>query len=414
MDAFLVFGIGKVYCINEQLVVISETSLGETVDEIVQVHDRIRRGVTAPQIAEFLDALAGKDVKRFFVESKALADELSRVYEVSAQQYEDIRIWRRIRQDFLNRVFASKEEKPLHEVAVGISRLTIREASEQDDQLVIQAMNSLDDVEKVQNLMVSRLREWYGLHLPEVAHAIENGQTLARIVVEGGSREHIQSEPELVNLISESSVKMDSISQSMGADIPEQDMVMIQALAQQILELYKLREQLEKYLDESMRIVAPNLRGLIGPVIGARLIGLAGGMQKLARFPASTIQVLGAEQALFRALKTGARPPKHGVIFQHTLIHSAPWWQRGKIARILAGKIAIAARIDLYSGHYFAEELKQNVQSRVAEVKRKYPTAPKTSPSKAQKHPPKRKRYGKRTKPHAPKKQRRGSRRDKS
>jgi nucleolar protein 56 len=217
-----------------------------------------------------------------------------------------------------------------------------------------------------------------------------------------------------MKLISESSVKVNEISQSMGAEIPEQDMVMIQALAHQILELYRLRDQLERYLDESMRILAPNLRGLIGPVIGARLIGLAGGLEKLARFPASTVQVLGAEQALFRALKTGARPPKHGVIFQHTLVHSAPWWQRGKIARILAGKIAIAARVDLYSGQYVAEELKQTVQSRVAEVKRKYPTAPKTKPSKSQKRPPKRKRYGKRTKPRAAKKRSNGTWRKKS
>jgi nucleolar protein 56 len=84
---------------------------------------------------------------------------------------------------------------------------------------------------------------------------------------------------------------------------------------------------------------------------------------------------------MFRALKTGARPPKHGVIFQHTLVHSAPWWQRGKIARIIAGKIAIASRIDMFSGEYVADELKQNITHRIAEVKRKYPTGPKTKPS---------------------------------
>ncbi len=275
-------------------------------------------------------------------------------------------------------------------------------------------MNSLDDVEKVQNLMVSRLREWYGLHFPEAAHAIENGQTLARVVADGGSRDQIENDLDLVRLIEESSVKIESLKQSMGAEISVKDMKMIQSLAQQILNLHKFREQLEKYLDKSMQALAPNMRGLIGPVIGARLIGLAGGIEKLARFPASTIQVLGAEQALFRALKTGAKPPKHGVIFQHTLIHSAPWWQRGKIARILAGKIAIAARIDLYSGQYVADDLKQNVLSRVAEVKRKYPIAPKTVPSKPQKRPPRRKQHRKRTKPHAPKKRRTNARRKKS
>ena len=409
MDGFLVFGVGKFYCIDQHFSVISEISLGTEVDEAVQVYHRIRQGVREPLIAEFFNALT-KRVDRLFVESQVLADEFSNLYEVKVLHYEDVTLWRQVRQDFLSRVFPSKEGAILHELTMGISRLAIREASEQNDQLIIQAMNSLDDVEKVQNLMVSRLREWYGLHFPEAAHAIENIQTLARIVAEGGSREQIENNPELVKLITDASVKPELLAQSMGAEISNQDMAMIQSLAHQILALYQFREHLEKYLDDSMQAFAPNLRGLIGSVIGARLIGLAGGLERLARFPASTVQVLGAEQALFRALKTGAKPPKHGVIFQHTLVHSASWWQRGKIARILAGKIAIAARIDLYSGQYVADELKQTVLSRIAEVKRKYPLAPKAPPSKPQKYPAKRKRYGKRTKPHTSKNRRSSSR----
>ncbi|MFX1564531.1 MAG: C/D box methylation guide ribonucleoprotein complex aNOP56 subunit [Promethearchaeota archaeon] len=404
MDGYLVFGVGKLYCINDQLSVISELDLGQTPEEISNVYTRIRHGTDDPRLREFFNTLQSKKVERIFVESQGFAEELSRLYDVRGQLYEDVRFWRRVRLDFLSKNIASTNGEMLHEIAVEVSRLAIRTASEQSDQLIIQAMNSLDDVEKAQNLMVSRLREWFGLHFPEAAHAIENGQSLARIVAEGGTREQISNKPELVQLISESRIKPELLEQSMGAEVSEQDMMMIQALAKQILGLNDFREHLEKYLDDSMLTVAPNLRGLIGPVIGARLIGLAGGIEKLARFPASTIQVLGAEQALFRALKTGAKPPKHGVIFQHTLIHSAPWWQRGKIARILAGKIAIAARIDLYSGQYVADELKQNVLSRVAEVKRKYPTAPKKPPSKPQRHHLKRKRYGKRTKPHAPNK----------
>jgi nucleolar protein 56 len=414
MDGFLVFGIGRMFCIDERFSVISEISLGKAVNDIVRVHDSVRRGVNESQIVEFFEALKAKNVTRFFVESKAMADEFSRLYEIKVQQYEDVDLWRQVRLNFLNQFLSTKEQELLHEVALGISRSAIREASEQSDQLIIQAMNSLDDVEKVQNLMVSRLREWYGLHFPEAAHAIDNSQNLARIVAEGGSREQIESNPDLIKLVTDSSVKAELLNQSMGAEIPDQDMTMIQSLAHQILDLYQLREQLEKYLDESMQVTAPNLRGLIGPVIGARLIGLAGGIEKLARFPSSTIQVLGAEQALFRALKTGAKPPKHGVIFQHTLVHSAPWWQRGKIARILAGKIAIAARIDFYSGQYVADELKQNVLSRVAEIKRKYPTAPKTPPSKPQKRPQRRKRFAKRPKPHAPRKRRSNERRKKT
>ncbi|MFX1577192.1 MAG: C/D box methylation guide ribonucleoprotein complex aNOP56 subunit [Promethearchaeota archaeon] len=406
MDGFLIFGIGKVYCLDEHFSIISEADLGETVDEIILVFHRIRRGVADSLLAEFFGTLDEKAVNRIYVESQVVAEDFSRLYNVKALQYEDIRLWRKLRQDFLDSAIPSKDEKRLHEIALGVSRIAVREAAGQNDQLIIQAMNTLDDVEKVQNLMVSRLREWYGLHFPEAANAIENGQTLARIVTEGGSRRDIEENPNLLKLLTDSSVKAELLEQSIGAEILESDMVMVQSLARQILDLYTFREQLERYLDESMHVLAPNLRALIGPVIGARLIGLAGGIEKLARYPASTIQVLGAEQALFRALKTGAKPPKHGAIFQHTLVHSAPWWQRGKIARILAGKIAIAARIDFYSGQYVADELKQTVLSRVAEVKRKYPTAPKRPPSKPQKRPTKRKHFRKKSKSHAPKKRR--------
>jgi nucleolar protein 56 len=411
LDGFLVFGIGKVYCLDEHFSIISEAALGETIDEIILVFHRIRQGVADSLLAEFFGTLNEKAINRVYVESQVVAEDFSRLYNIKALQYEDVRLWRKLRQDFLDSAIPSKDEKRLHDIALGVTRIAVREAAGRNDQLIIQAMNTLDDVEKVQNLMVSRLREWYGLHFPEAANAIENGQTLARIVTEGGSRKGIEKNPDLLKLLTDSSVKAELLEQSIGAEILESDMVMVQSLARQILDLYTFREQLERYLDESMHVLAPNLRVLIGPVIGARLIGLAGGIEKLARYPASTIQVLGAEQALFRALKTGAKPPKHGAIFQHTLVHSAPWWQRGKIARILAGKIAIAARIDFYSGQYVADELKQTVLSRVAEVKRKYPTAPKRPLSKPQKRPTKRKHFGKRSKSHAPKKRRTGTER---
>jgi len=110
--------------------------------------------------------------------------------------------------------------------------------------------------------------------------------------------------------------------------------------------------------------------------LGARLIALAGGLTNLAKLPASTVQVLGAEKALFRSLRTGARPPKHGIFFQHSLIHGAKRWQRGKIARALAGKLAIAARIDAFSGKYAGETLKGDLEKRVEEIKEKYEDPP--------------------------------------
>lgn len=125
-----------------------------------------------------------------------------------------------------------------------------------------------------------------------------------------------------------------------------------------------------------MKEVAPNLRELVGSSLGARLIALTGSLEGLAKKPASTIQVLGAEKALFRSLKTGARPPKHGIIFQHQYIHNAPRWQRGKIARALAGKLSIAARVDAFHGEFVADSLKKILDKRVEDIQKKYSKPP--------------------------------------
>jgi nucleolar protein 56 len=122
-----------------------------------------------------------------------------------------------------------------------------------------------------------------------------------------------------------------------------------------------------------MREVAPNTLKLTGSTLGARLIAATGSIDNLAKRSASTIQVLGAEKALFRSLRSGSRPPKHGLIFQHNEVHQAPRWQRGKIARALAGKIAIAARLDAYGGEYRGPELCQDFEKRVKEIQERYP-----------------------------------------
>jgi nucleolar protein 56 len=163
---------------------------------------------------------------------------------------------------------------------------------------------------------------------------------------------------------------------SMGADLAEADLAQIQALCKSTLSLYGLRQTLENYLEKAMDEVAPNVKALTGALLGARLIAITGGLTNLARRPSSTIQVLGAEKALFRSLKTGARPPKHGMIFQHAYLHDAKRWHRGKIARALAGKLAIAARVDAFGGKYVGEELKASLDKRIEEIREKYVEPP--------------------------------------
>lgn len=158
------------------------------------------------------------------------------------------------------------------------------------------------------------------------------------------------------------------VDESLGSDMTGEDLHVLQGLAESIRGLQRLRAETERYIDIKMEKLAPNLRALAGSNVGARLIAHAGGLRELAMLPSSTIQVLGAEKALFRHLKSGARPPKHGVIFQHPAIRSSPWWIRGKVARLLAGKIAIAVRKDVFSRE-FDPEIVESFNERFEAIK---------------------------------------------
>ena len=162
----------------------------------------------------------------------------------------------------------------------------------------------------------------------------------------------------------------------MGAQLGEADLVVLQSFCELMLDLYKFRTKSEGYVEDVLKEIAPNMTAVVGSALSARLISIAGSLDHLAKMPASTLQVLGAEKALFRSLKTGARPPKHGVIFQHTAIHQAPRWQRGKIARALSGKLSIAARVDAFSGDFIGQKLRDEVDKKVNEIKERYKTAP--------------------------------------
>jgi len=265
-----------------------------------------------------------------------------------------------------------------HNVSMEVAKLRVKGAVEKRDLVVAQAIQSLDDLDRTVNLFMGRLREWYGIHFPELDRLIEKHETYARLVLNLGDRENFSLEALEKEGIPEAKAEATAkvAEASMGADFAETDLAQIQALSKNVLDLYELRKGMESYLDKAMDEVAPNTKALVGSLLGARLIAVAGSLQNLAVRPASTIQVLGAEKALFRSLKTGARPPKHGLIFQHTLLHDAKKWQRGKIARALAGKLAIAVRADAFGGRDVGDVLKANLEKRLEEIREKYKEPP--------------------------------------
>lgn len=256
----------------------------------------------------------------------------------------------------------------LRDFAIGLSSAKVTQISQSPDMHIIQAIRTMDEIDKTINSYNSRLREWYGLHFPELENIVDGIIGYAKIA-HLGRRSEISAESLSSLGLESSSTEMISLlaSKSRGGDITDENLSMVRKIAEYITGMSEQRRQLEEHITCEMNATAPNTSVILGTLIGARIISHAGSLSRLARMPASSIQVLGAEKALFRALKTGARPPKHGLLFQHQLVHASPRWQRGKMARAIASKAAIASRVDMYSGE-LNETLLEKLNVRVKEI----------------------------------------------
>jgi nucleolar protein 56 len=266
----------------------------------------------------------------------------------------------------------------VRQISTELTRLGVKRAGERRDLMIVQSILTIDDLDRTTNLLMGRIHEWFGLHFPELDRNVESHQTYARLILQLGRRSNfVADQLEKEGLPAKKVEKIrEAAERSMGAELRDPDIESIRSLCAQALELYTLRRNLQDYSTSVVEEVAPNTNALVGSLLAARLIALAGGLTNLAKMPASTIQVLGAEKALFRALKTGTSPPKHGVIFQEALVHDAKKWQRGKVSRALAGKLAIAARADAFGSRYIGDSLKVDLDKRVEEIKKRYQEAP--------------------------------------
>ncbi len=266
----------------------------------------------------------------------------------------------------------------LHERGLLTTGKLLQSATTGRDKLVIQAILFLDDLDKMTNLAVVRIREWYGLHFPELDRKIENHATYCRLVAFVGPRDRYKYDSfEPLNLPQPKIDQLVDLARvSSGTELREEDWRPLRDLAKETLNLMEQRKKVEDWIDSVMSDVAPNLKTLAGSLVAARLIAMAGSLEDLAKKPASKIQVLGAEKALYRSLRTGTAPPKHGVIFQIPLIGKSPWWIRGKLARFVAAKLAIAARLDAFGGEFLGDVLNQQVHDRLEELRKEFPQAP--------------------------------------
>lgn len=254
---------------------------------------------------------------------------------------------------FLPELLPGLDDSALKQMSLGLAhsmgRHKLKFSADKVDTMIIQAIALLDDLDKELNTYAMRCKEWYGWHFPELAKMITDSVAYARIILTMGVRSNA-SETDLSEILPEEveeQVKA-AAEVSMGTEITEDDLNNIKALAEQIVDFAAYREQLSNYLSSRMKAIAPNLTAMVGELVGARLIAHAGSLTSLAKAPASTVQILGAEKALFRALKTKHDTPKYGIIYHASLVGQASGKNKGRIARTLAAKAAVSLRYDCF------------------------------------------------------------------
>eukprot|EP00756_Hemistasia_phaeocysticola_P014796 Hpha_TRINITY_DN15360_c3_g5::TRINITY_DN15360_c3_g5_i1::g.90434::m.90434/K14564/NOP56; nucleolar protein 56 len=258
-------------------------------------------------------------------------------------------------------------------LAHAYSRSKVKFNVNRADNMIIQAIAILDKLKKDINTFAMRVKEWYGWHYPELHKIVVDNEKYCKLVLVLQHKEKVKDEvlPSIVEIVNDEALAqkvLEGARVSMGGELSEVDMVNIQTFALRVSKLIELRDQSEEYLQSKIGSVSPNLGALMGNVITARLISHAGSLTNLAKYPASTLQILGAEKALFRALKARGNTPKYGLIFNTWAISKAKGKNKGRISRFLANKAAIASRIDCFGEErtqVFGEKLREQVDNRL-------------------------------------------------
>ena len=354
MECYVTYSVKGFYAFNENNELIAEKLFKET--EILQKLIEIDNKEIPTEEIELIEELS-KDYDSIIIESnKRSSDYQSDKVKVKNPNPAG---------DYLRSNFDLDIDNEIYQK---LAIYKMKKAQAGDDKHLIQAINSIDEIDESISKLIERIREWYALYFPEM-DLIKNNETYIKLIYENKTKE------EIVN------AKSDAFPEDMldiEDDINPNDLDIMNNYAKSIYELQKTRKNIIDYIDVKMESIAPNLRLLVGSSLGAKLISHAGGLKRLASYPSSTVQIMGAEKALFRHLKSGDRPPKYGLIYQHPQVRGAKWWNRGKIARLLAGRISLAARKDVFT-HDFNQEIFNEFTAKVEEIEKNNPFPTKTT-----------------------------------
>lgn len=318
--------------------------------------------------AKLDDTLAVADAK--------LGKTISKKLEIKCVNNQNtMELFRGIRKH-LQALLADAQDGDYKSMVLGLShslcRYKLKFSPDKVDTMVIQAIALLDELDKELNTYSMRVREWYGWHFPEMSKIIQEHSKYAKVILKMGIRSNA-SDFDLSDILEEEIEEQlkEAAEISMGTEISKEDISNIQILCQQVISITEYRQSLFEYLKNRMNAIAPNLSVMVGELVGARLIAHAGSLMNLAKQPASTVQLLGAEKALFRALKARHATPKYGLIYHASLVGSSSTKNKGKISRVLAAKTALATRVDALGeddGVTLGYSIREHVERRVAEL----------------------------------------------
>ncbi|KAH7885485.1 Nop-domain-containing protein [Phlebopus sp. FC_14] len=367
---------------SKMVSLISFSPFKSAADALENIND-VSEGIVNDHLKSLLELNLSKNLQKssktkLYVSDPSLANAISDALGIKCDASEESQeLLRGIRQH-ASKLLKGLESNDLIKAQLGLghsySRAKLKFNVNRIDNMIIQAISLLDQLDKDVNLFAMRIREWYGYHFPELIKLVPDNYQYARVAQFIGEKETLTEEklPELTTLVDEDTTLaqniLDAARGSMGSSISSIDMLNISAFAARVVSIAEYRKSLISYLSEKMNLVAPSLTALLGERIGARLISHAGSLTNLSKYPASTVQILGAEKALFRALKTKGNTPKYGLLYHSSFIGRADPRHKGRISRFLANKCSIASRIDCYTDHptpKFGEALRAQVEERL-------------------------------------------------
>lgn len=359
MECYITYSVKGFYAFNSENKLITEKLFPEPeiISRLAELDDKI----IVPEEKEIITELS-KDYDDIIIESnKRLSDYNNDKIKIQTPNQGG---------DYLRSNYDGfdLDNEEITEIYQRLAIYKIKKESASEDKHLIQAINSIDEIDETISKLIERIREWYALYFPEM-DVIKNNETYIKLISQNETKEKIiEAKPDAFP---------DNVL-DIEDDINPQDLEIMNKYAKSIFELQTTRKEIEEYIDCKMESIAPNLRLLVGSTLGAKLISHAGGIKRLAMYPSSTVQIMGAEKALFRHLKSGDRPPKYGLIYQHPQVRGAKWWNRGKIARMLAGKISLAVRRDVFT-RTIDENVAEDFKEKVEEIENNNPFPTKTT-----------------------------------